>query len=300
MIKQLYYKGFEIKQKERAEESVKTAGTLRGGNSGCITDDGQVIGKCHRISLLRMLGYESSVEANTNLMFEAGYANEDSWLANLKKAWSGIIKCEEEIPIVWTTENNVQVTGRPDTVLCDSAGESQYLIEHKLICSPYSAYNKAAKGWADIGHLIQAAHYMWQLDVPGSLVYTSRVNYMVGYGGMKNNWQKHPEYLNDGQFQVVPFILEFELDFRGDVLYINSEVASPVTKSGIKKYYEQVAEMPKRKKLGPRPVTLLPDGSPHPKGKSPCDYCPLADVCDSYEGDYDRWMEESINLFERS
>jgi hypothetical protein len=250
-----------------------------------------------------MLGYEPGANDPSDskyLMFGAGYANEDQWLDNLKRSWVGTIKCEEEIPIVWTTSNGTTVTGRPDTVLCDTDSNPQLLLEHKLVSAPFSAYNKVTKNRPDSKHVLQAAHYMMILNVAGKLVYTSRTNFMVGYGGVKSNWQRFAQYLNEAQFYVMPFILDYDISFVNDRIELTNNTTGQNTTTrftgdGITQYYEMTSKIGTEVGLGPRPVNMHPDGeidkkAPHKQ----CDYCPLAETCDRYEGDYSRWLDEAI------
>lgn len=298
-ILSLYQQGQEKITEEREAEEEGKQGTLRGGHTGCVTEAGEVVGKCHRLAHLRSLGIQESPTHRDKLMFEAGFANEDIWVDVLSRSWQGAIICEEDIPTEWMTINGTKVTGRPDLVLCEQSGE-EYVpklgLELKLVSSPWSAYNKVVKEIPDIEHICQAAHYMWQLNVPYKLCYTSRANYSVGYGGMKSNWQKKGQYLNDQSFKALPFILEVDMWVENGVVWYqgwdSDPVETPITIDGIKEYYERASQIGERKSLGPRPVGRYADGSAKEATKSQCADCSFADICDTYEADYDRWVDE--------
>lgn len=283
---------------KRVEENKHKDNMLRGGNSGCIDEAGTVFGKCHRLSHLRHLGVEKPVSQATHLMFAAGVGNEDLWVERLRESWEGVILCEEEIPISWTTDSGVEVAGRPDIVLCDNDSQPQLGLELKLVSSPFSAYNYAAKGEPSLDHLIQAAHYSWQLDIPFKLVYTSRSTYGVGFGAMKTTWQKNAGHLlNEGGFKVEPFVIVYDLIIDNDQVFYQGPLdkepqATPITISGIKKYYETVALMTDRQGLGPRISSLKADGSKMNWDKCDRKYCEFAEVCDVYEHEYERWLDE--------
>jgi hypothetical protein len=265
---------------------------------------------------MRSLGYQKPPALNKQLLFQAGLTSEDSWLETLTAAWDGVILTEDEVPTKWHTTNGTPVTGRPDLVLCerhlvpatianpDPTGLVEVTapvlgLELKLVCSPFTAYNVLAKQQPDLSHLIQAAHYMWQLDEPFKLVYTSRSNYSLGFGSMKKKWDSVPEtYFNGSGTSVEPFVVEYDLWFEdGTLVYQigephNSEPqTTDVTVKGIEKYYECTANIAETGSLGPRP-----------EGKNvfnqkmswhPCDGCPLAEACDDYEHDYELWIDHA-------
>lgn len=296
-LKALHTAGLKSIVKEYEAQETEKLGTLRGGNSGCVTEDGRVIGKCPRLSHLRSEGYQKEVDLNKHLMFQAGLTNEDSWLQTLKREWNGPILCEEEIPILWYTANGTKVTGRPDIVLChkDPIKPRPVVgLELKLVSSAFTAYNVLAKQQPTLDHLIQAAHYMWQLDIPFKLVYTSRTNFPLGFGSMKKTWDTVPaHYFNDSGHSVEPFIKIYDLWYEGDVLWfatdrLDAPYKTDITKSGIQKYYECTSNIKDSGSLGPRPEEKTVYGSKLSYG---CNTCPLKDVCDNYEHDYNIWID---------
>ncbi len=192
-IKELLRRGNQkIKEKQDAEERNKV-GNLRGGSSGILFENGSHAGHCMAQAYLRSIGLQTEPDKGTReLMFEAGRTNEDSWYEVLQASgYPDPILREDEIPVSWMTKNNTKVTGRPDIVLCDSAGLPLRGIELKLVSSIWTArtvkINKAPK----LAHLIQAGFYMWQLGIPFELWYTSRTDFECS---SDFNLQSYPAY----------------------------------------------------------------------------------------------------------
>lgn len=168
-----------------AQEKLKV-GYLRAGNTGMLTEDGRVVGPCMGSTYLRYKGIDikgleddgdSGGAPGRELMFEGGRTNEDSWYAVLKKSWPGVILRETEIPTRWENASGIAVTGRPDIVLCDKEGKPEVAIELKQVSSFWTAYEVLFQGRPKYPHLLQAAHYAWQLGVPAQLWYTSRTDF---------------------------------------------------------------------------------------------------------------------------
>jgi len=261
---------------------------LRGGNTGSITASGEVFGKCHRLSLLRQLGHESELTVPTLLMFDGGYANEDYFVKALETVPGLNIKREEEAPIKWETENGTPVTGRPDIVLCDDADNMVLGFELKQIVSIWTARTVALQNKPKNDHLVQAAHYSWQLGVPYYLLYTSRTYFHIPHAKWfhaEADGARMVENKEGKPFRFNPFHKLFVLEWRGDELWISSDGLEPtktvITKSGIERYYNSVAEMKEHADLGPRPVNINVFGEPEKKG--PCTWCDHAELC-STEG----------------
>ena len=294
-IRDLHDDGRRNLNKEATSQEVTKRGTLRGGNSGCVLADGRIVGKCSRLSHLRSVGIDEEKDIDTYLMFAAGFLNEDAWLDCLKASWQGTIKCEEEIPVSWTTENGIVVTGRPDIVLCSSSGKPELGLELKLVSSPTTAYNVAAKGLPNLDHIIQAAHYMWQLDTPFKLVYTSRSVYGLGFPAMQKKWKEQPQFLNEEEgWKTKPFVVDYDLWFDNGTLcysatHIGQEVQTGVTLDGIVSYYEKTSKMAESKDLGPRVTTLNADGTKPSWTK--CGSCSFSEQCDNFEHDYELWLD---------
>jgi hypothetical protein len=176
-------------------------------------------------------------------MFTAGVSNEDQWYDALVKAHPPeLILREEEIPVKWVTDNGIDVTGRPDFVLLEeysllpedsvkdlleeakTAGQKAELIELanakltrpkvgielKLVSSIWTARDVLFEGRPKFDHLIQAAHYMWKLDIPFELWYTSRADFatnemvnrcLPNYGTQR--WKLLEQHMKIGYYKKV-------------------------------------------------------------------------------------------------
>lgn len=327
IVKSLYEKGLKSRINEGLENEASKAGILRGGNSGCITEDGTILGACPRVTYLRYKGIQADpIPDNRHIMFAAGLGNEDIWLDNLKRSYDGPILCEEDIPTKWETENGTFVTGRPDVVLCSSNDSNEPLpqlgIELKLISSVWTARDILIEDKPKVNHLIQAAHYSWQLDVPFELWYTSRVDWhppdmmnrllprygtpewdrLVKYAQPKyskwvmsrsgNMYKKEipfeefkPERqgYNEGDYsayflKLLPFIAGFTLAWgpNGRLTYTSVQTGisqeTPITREGIKNYYEMISRIDETGILPPSPTNIKADGS---KSYDHAKYCPV-------------------------
>lgn len=177
MIKKLFEQGVAAQIQRGNEREATKVGTLRAGNTGMIDRDGNIIGSCAANTYLRMLGINGKpVDLNKELMFAGGRLNEDHWMSVLKESWDGPILAEEEVATCWETDQGIKVTGRPDIVLCNKNNKPKCMIELKQIMSVNSGYQVFVKREPQLKHLMQAAHYMWQLDCDGELWYTNRNN----------------------------------------------------------------------------------------------------------------------------
>jgi hypothetical protein len=307
-ILDLWRTGHAAVAAESVANEASKIGTLRGGSVGHIADDmSTVIGKCHRLAHLRSLGIQEQHDAETYLMFGAGLDNEEQWVQTLSKGWKGVILREEEIPVVWTTSNGTQVTGRPDIVLCSEDKTPKLGIELKLVSSVWTANSVHYKLEPKTDHLVQAAHYMWRLGIPFKLVYSSRVNWLVPYNLKRTLADRYDVKMIEGKngleaWEIKPFIREYNLSFENGVLsYYTCGMPCPqatiITVEGIERYYEIVSKIPETKNLGPRPAqkNMLGERATY----NPCDYCPLASVCDAYDNssDYEYWLDQATLLF---
>lgn len=327
----------EYKSKEIAK-----LGVLRAGSSGVISDQGEVAGNCVRKAHLRSLGIELDPPTEDKLiMFDLGFASEDIVYAKLASALADtghVILREEEIPIEWTTSNGTKVTGRPDVVICKAADElpevknPKSLLEqigatpilglelksvHSLWVAREVLFNKKPK----LPNVIQAAHYMWKLDVPYKLVYSGYSQ--LGQGMAGNEWivKMFPQPGEPGSQYVeysikenkktgkitntIKHIKQFEIvydlmiDNHGRVLYKLEEEEkwepTLVTIPSIEKYFEYVSEMEAESKLGPRPNTIDVHGNK--LNYTDCAYCPLQETCDTYEDKgYKKWLAEVLKF----
>ena len=306
-LRELWLKGLANDRAEHAAGEKAKVGNLRAGDSGAMSRQGDIIGGCPRRAYVRtQLGLEvESPEPSNLLMFELGKANEVVWVDKLKRSWEGTIRCEEEIPIAWSTRSGMRVTGRPDIVLCDKAGKPVLGIEHKAICSVWTAKSATFGNQPKVKHVVQAAHYAWQLRIPYRLVYTQYVNYAVPQwaGRMFASKPEHVELNDKGEVKHVKpheTVYEIHISDEGQVLYRleppvggddsdHPYTATPVNVADIERFYEYTSQMHERKVLGQRPKSVNIDGSK--AGYDECSYCPLSEVCNKHENSWDRWIE---------
>jgi hypothetical protein len=307
---ELYLKGREIEQREHAEAEVHKKGTLRGGSSGCLTDQGEVYGTCHRQALARFKGYQSEIEEISYTWFDAGYANEDAWMQKLTKSVEAMgpdfeLKAEEECPIKWEVKDGVMVTGRPDIMIFEK-GKPILGLELKVVCAVNSAVNLYCEDKPKINNLIQAAHYSMAHGCPFTLVYSFRNRSRVPgwaerYKDKLNlSYEKTFTSAKTGrsftrrEYTIEPFTKEFLVGFEDDRVYYIKEngerVDTPLTASGIRRYYELIVDMDKEKKLHTRITSKDLSGKLLPY--DPCNYCPFKDACDDFENDYDSWLDK--------
>lgn len=292
--------------KRAAEEALKT-GKWRAGGSGLMLEGSEkYIGACMRKALLRSAGIEAETHAlTTQLMFELGLSNEDIWFKRLLDA--GVpqerILREEAIPTKWETTTGVFVTGRPDIVLMDEQGKPEKVFELKSVSSLWTAKSVLLEGKPKDAHLIQAAHYFWQLGANSAeLLYTSRVNYAIGknYHGMfMKTLARRPELntyfkgSDDGFLKnTVPFFVSYEMDWHTDGHLLYRQVLmdgvcgqwerTAITTEGIRRYYETLSSSVALGKLPARPSQTTVSGSR--ANYRDCSYCPLVPVCDKAEG----------------
>lgn len=286
-------------------------GNYRAGSTG-LYQEGSFYGKCARKLLLRTEGVKSeSVTDDRRIMFSGGLMNEEVWLENLKLGSDYTLKTEEEIPTSWFTKtSSTPVTGRPDIVLCDPETENPLLgIELKMVSSVWTARD-IIQGNPKFDHLTQASHYMWQLDIPFKLAYTSYVDYAVMGGWMAKLFPKHDddvgaeycEYKQNSKGfmdirKVKPFRIIFDLKWSplGVLLYKEEldAVYKPtvITLDGVKNYFEELDKVREGNYLPPKPTNVNADGSK--TSWSLCDYCSLNSVCSSSkDDDLELWKEQ--------
>lgn len=339
-----------------AHQDKETAklGVLRAGSTGAMADTGEIVGHCHRKSLLRMQGMEVEVPSQDKLiMFELGYANEEVVYNQLVSSLpeGHVVLREEEIPISWTTTNGTKVTGRPDIVICKVVEKVLSLIdsdtpiisqtnwgiveyrgkaprvthemvpvlgiELKSIHSMWTARDVLFSREPKLNNLLQAAHYMWKLNVPYRLHYKSYSQLGQGIAGGKG-WvanlfpqQGEPgsellEYNDKGNIKhIKQFEICYELEFgpTGRLQYREEGTdvwhSTIINRDDIGRYYEYVSKMAEDRQLGPRPLTLHANGEK--MNYTDCQYCPLRTTCDTYETvGYSEWLEESTKVCRKS
>ena len=317
--------GRQLGRLKHKEEETTKLGILRAGNSGIMSEGGDVAGACHRVAHLRQLGLELEVPNDSLLiMFSAGITNEDIVYQDLVHtlAPDEVILRETEIPIRWSTTNGTLVTGRPDMVICkkvpdidEKSGLLTYSnvpvlgLELKSVASVWTTRTVLIDREPKFAHLTQSAHYMIKLGVPFRLVYKQyAIQAMPDFAHRffpreGSAGSEHLEYNSDGKPKSVrPFEIVYSLEFREGILMYKHEEEDDthwkhtvVTEADIIRFYEFVSEMGPRKLLGPVPKTISPDGSD--KSYSNCKYCPLHKVCQSVkklkgEEQYNSWIKE--------
>jgi hypothetical protein len=303
---------------EQATNEVAKAGTLRGGSVGAIIN-GEHFGKCARLSALRARGLSINADASRIPMFSAGRSNEDIITAELARVWEdGPILREEEIPINWQLPDGTPVSGRPDIVLCGGSAsepDPRFGIEAKLVSSIWTAIAVNFDLRPRSEHLIQAAHYSWQLGfLPYSLYYSSRAEYHLSTAPkwLQDKFQPGTpdvEFKEDKRkskggatpFKITPFDRVYDLTWSGHpdpaqrvLSYHTPGMDVPqqttLTPAAIQAYYQHVSSLGSDGTAGPRPSAQSIDGS---KSYNPCDYCELAGICDMYEDKFDVWLDAS-------
>lgn len=286
----LFDKGCKILHEEYKDVELSKRGNLRAGDSGALLPDGSVVGQCHRKAFARWIGQPSrqpSPIAQSN--FDTGYSNEDNWLAKLKLAWNGPILCEDEIPILWKA-SGVQVSGRPDMVLCSQDFEPLLILEHKAIIS----LSKAAGVWlgeVDPKHFLQACHYSMALGCPATIVYTFSGLGMLPWFVKKVDREKF--WPKGKGWEVKPFKKEFRIGREGEQYYYvvdGKKTVTKITQKSIRDFYDLQVDMQAQKSLYKRHSSKDLQGEP--MRFNSCDYCDLRSACDEYEGDFDRWVDE--------
>lgn len=292
----------QLRQAEHQALEEGKLGSYRAGNTGILLGT-KYLGKCPRKSLLRSVGVESEDnDAAKHIMFSGGRLNESVWLESLKLAYPWDILCEEEIPTSWKTEDGTTVSGRPDMVLLDEGKQPMLGLELKMASSVWTVRDVLLQNLPKFDHLAQAAHYMWQLDIPFKLCYTSYVDYPV-VGWMQKRFpqkgepgSEYCEYndkldektgkRNTDIKKVRPFTRIYDLRFdslTGVLQYTiegqNRWTTTVVSIEGIQNYFNGLDKAQKGDILPPRPDTVNPDGQKD--GWSICDYCPLNYICQS-------------------
>lgn len=288
--------GDKVLQAEHLEGEKAKAGNLRGGDSGCV-HQGEVYG-CHRKAIARNLGYNMPIDYNSYLFFANGYGQEEQLSHKLKAGW-GEVKSEDEVPVVWNLPSGRKVTGRPDFELLES-GQAKLGVELKTICSANACKRTGLEHTPDAKHLCQAAHYMWQHNIPWVLTYISPSRFVVN--NFKNRATGHkelPDY--PGVIKVDPFRAHFYLKFVDGVLHYQhpktgQDVETIVSVEGIQQYYQLIDECLTNKTLYFPPVSRYATGKAMPFNHVRyCEYCTAAERAD---GNWDRWLDELSSMIE--
>lgn len=318
-------------RQEHIEKEKAKAGVLRAGSTGIMSEEGEVAGACHRVSLLRSKGIEVDPPTwDKYIMFELGYANEDVILKQLRESLPEgyTVKSEEEIPIEWHTSNGTKVTGRPDLVIMGPDGKAEMGIELKSVHSVWVAREVLFKKQPKLANLAQAAHYMWKLGLSDYKLFYKSYS-QLGQGMAGNEWivkqfprlgEPGSEFIEftevseaqaaKGKGPTIKHIKQFEIvydlkwDRNGRLQYRvegTRSVWTPtiITKAALESYFEFVSRMDKEKILGPLPAAV--DSSGDKLNYSQCKYCPLQATCKEYASKgYDKWMEQVLKVTEEN
>ena len=310
-IQELFERGTAALVAAHAELEKTKLGILRAGNTGLLLGDGRVAGKCARLTYLRYKGVTvEEPDHSRELMFAAGRSNEDSWLEVLRAADPTLcIRREEEIPISWQTPSGVLVTGRPDIVIGHERNGvfvPENGIELKQASSLWTVRDVGIQMKPKMLHLMQGAHYSWQLGIPFELWYTNRTDFAV-MGWAQKNFPRPGEpgsercqYNDKGEIKkVLPFVQGYELDWTSkDQLRYRPVGDGPwtytvITKQSIIDYFDTVAMMGETNVLPPAPVNIEADGQKG--GYNICSYCPLQATCETYVGNKtDTWFAKVL------
>lgn len=341
-IYELFIKGQQKLQAAATELETTKQGVLRAGNTGLMNAEGIITGPCMALTYLRYKGInikgleddgDSGGAGGRELMFEGGRSNEDSWKKVLEQSWDGLILAEEEIPTAWQTANKINVTGRPDLVLCRSIEVNKQVVvkpvigvELKQVSSFWTAYEVKFKGQPKYPHLLQAAHYSWQLGVPFELWYTSRTDFHMDSwikkhlpkpGEQNSEFMAYTYYrLNDDNskskitknefeqlpesarisdpLKTMPFIQGYKIELRAGILFYkdvmlkdSAWIKTNILIDDIIRYYETVSEL---KKVPKEPLVLKADGTK--AGYKASTYCLLGDLCCKHTAgqDINKWV----------
>lgn len=236
-VTHLFAEARRISREKHAEGETAKRGNLRVGTSGIVSPTGEVAGSCIRKAHIRQLGIEmETLTEDKLLMFDLGFANEDVVYNKLVSSLPAghVILREEEIPVEWMTANGTKVTGRPDIVICTETDVGGNIgvrpvlgIELKSVHSLWTARDVLFEGKPKLSNLIQAAHYMWLLNVPYKLIYTAYSQLGQGMAGTSDGWivkmlprpgEKNSEYIEYTYYKKVT------KEIKGKQKEVNSKI----------------------------------------------------------------------------
>jgi hypothetical protein len=290
-LEKLLCEGENIKQQEHDAIEKEKHGQLRAGNTGIVTEEGDILGSCHRLTLARYLGYQPPNRPVSQFFFHGGEANEHVYYELLRRSWvkkRGMrLKMEPHTHVQWTLRMEVPpeegkkrgkkvevpVTGRPDFLLQDEDENTLMVIENKGIQSAMRAKKALIAGQPASDALCQNAHYCWQLDAPGVVTYAA---YSSFYKIQPGRIHFYTGFDQEGRFYFI--------DKNGN------QVKTEITAEAIKRFYELIYMMTVLQKLGPmyspKPVYQCDDDD-----YNKCKSCPLREACERYNDDYMSWLD---------
>lgn len=317
-LEQLFFEGRLALIKEHEKKEVKKLGNLRGGSCGIIEEtatSGKVYGECLRKAHLRQIGIDLKPELSTYNIFDEGIYNEDMQYDLLKNSsWEGTILREEEIPVIWALDNGTKITGRPDIVFCNQDKKPLHGIELKKKLSYGGVLKSFLNLKPDSGHLIQAAHYSIKLGeqygdgtpLPYTLMYTNGTVFALKgerQGDVRDcahpTPEKFVEYSWGKPFRIIPSSIYYSLTWEDGYLYYHADgMKKPqrtiITKEAIEDYFKVVDAIQRNKRLGPRPTSSHVGVKVKGEKWNSCGFCPLKETCDSYEQNYDEWLDHVV------
>ena len=253
MFREIFYNklklGYDRLEAESEKQEADKLGFFRGGNSGCMLEDGTILGSDPRVAVLRSLGIQKETTMDDALLFQAGHSNEDNLAQWMKESGMEYLQ-EEECPVKWeVTSGGIQypVTGRPDFKV-QQDGKDAYGIELKGIFSVGTAMEVGhfLGNTPKIDNVCQAAHYSYKNNkLPWLLVYVNRSWHNVFYFGAGKFPFDHRALKRDDKtgkpITLSPFMTIFDLDWEGDTLTVNGK-PTIITASGIDTYYQYLAD----------------------------------------------------------
>lgn len=308
-------RGFEAKQENRKrEQEANPGGSWRGGNSGCMTEDGIIIGESPRKAVLRHLGVETPTTLDDDLIFEAGLLNEVHWTELL--TWANVPhKQEEEIPIKWALPNGETITGRPDIVIGSSNTDvrgftPEFGVELKLISSNGKMMRHSHFGQANpIPYMVcQSAHYSSRMKLPWVLAYTSRAHYTAFYWGaakwkhsqVENGVPHRSMIVDDKNGKVIsvgPFISMYTITWDGDKMLMDGK-DTIITASGIERFYQYCSDCVRDRVIPTHGDNIDIWGRKEEKPSHHVLYDDFAEA--NTESGFDQWLIECKDIAEAS
>lgn len=286
-IRELLEQGQAAKDRLHAEKEKALLGQFRVGSAGCVSDDGEIYGTCHRIALARLMGHDKPVENSQKILFAAGEANEDTWAGLLGLSHKGALLRHSDCAVKHKFEGvDPFLLGHPDIVLGDEQGTPVLGLELKGIYGYTTAISVYYEDLPKNENLIQAATYSMALGIPYALCYTCPSWVKLQYYDTKKYGDKN----------IKPFYRIYYMKWEEGRMFYRSELKTEwtrtvITESGIEDYYKLLAEMQTTKNLGPRPTSNYVHGQEAKYG--PCGLCEFAQACDRYDGnqDFDSWVQ---------
>lgn len=307
MITDLLSKGRAVQREKRSTEELAKLGTVRGGNVGALVD-GKYYGTCHRKTHLRQQGLEYPPEPYTDLMFPAGYNNEDIIIDELLAAGCTAVAGDS---FMTDLGNGLNLGTTPDIIIKSPDGSTG--IEAKLVCSIHTALGVGFKLQPKEDHLLQAALYSHLTGLPYKLYYASRVYWhtlsvsskdhslLVGRDDVE--WSEKTGKAK----RIVPFEREYSVEWtdKGLRYQCTSNPAPPmllpIIPEHILDYYKASAAIANHQDLGPRPAAKSLQGD-FTGWKCMKDYCPFSESCANYDKhkDYAQWRSDVTNLIKEN